>query len=152
MAQRIRWQRHIVESSVMHRALLFKHSGDPIRWFGFLYFVVFECFSPLVETGGLVFAAIALWLGILSYEAVIVFAVLALGCAAVLSIAAVLIDVMSFNLYSSKQIVVLILAAIIENIGYRQGLAVWKLIGTAQHLARRKQTWQRPPRQASWQE
>jgi cellulose synthase/poly-beta-1,6-N-acetylglucosamine synthase-like glycosyltransferase len=150
--QRRRWQRHIVESSSLHRDLLFSAHGGAIGWLGLPYLILFECISPLFEVGGLLFVVVTLVLGILSYDALFAFGLLGLGAAMLLSAGSLLLEVMSFRIYTIKQSMVLLLAAVLENLGYRQLHALWKLRGVVEHLVGKKQAWGKLKRKASWKQ
>jgi cellulose synthase/poly-beta-1,6-N-acetylglucosamine synthase-like glycosyltransferase len=94
------------------------------------YYVVFELLSPLVEVLGLLAVVVGLLLGILNVQAAIMFALAAVGYGILLSIVAIVVDEITYQTYRRWQdFAVLLVAAFIENVGFRQLHAVWRLRG-----------------------
>ena len=65
---------------------------------------------------------------------------------------ALLLEEMSFHLYPrSSQFAVLVRVAIFENVGYRQLVTWWRLIGLTRWLRGTKSSWGTMTRKGSWQ-
>jgi hypothetical protein len=81
-------------------------------------------------------------LGWVSPAAFGAFMLLAIGLGLMLSASALLMEEMTFRLYPrTAHLLALAAAGVVENIGYRQLHAWWRLIGTWQWLAKRPQVW-----------
>jgi len=89
--------------------------------------------------------------GYLDWELALLFLVVNIGFGTLLSVTSLLLDEISNHTYpKQKQIVVLLLAAVAENLGYRQLTAYWRLIGLAQWLTGAKARWGVMTRTADW--
>jgi hypothetical protein len=96
----------------------------------FFLLLVFECVGPLLETAGYAFIVAAGLGGLVSPQACAAFFSIAIGMGILLSVSGLLLDAMSFR--TSRRIDVpgrLILAAIAENLGYRQLNAYRRSLG-----------------------
>ncbi|MGH7231537.1 MAG: glycosyltransferase family 2 protein, partial [Nitrospiraceae bacterium] len=150
--QRIRWQRGLLESLWAHRDLLFGRNAGTVGWLAFPFLLLFEALSPVVEIFGYVIMTLGFGVGVVSATAVAAFLMVAIGFGVLLSVSALLLEELSFHVYPRpKHLVMLFLAAIGENFGYRQLNAMWKLIGTVQWIRGTKGKWGEMTRTASWQ-
>jgi len=150
-SQRIRWQRGLCESLWLNRRLLFSRGGGSAGWLAFPFALIFECLSPIVECLGWVFFGVGYFTGYLDWELALLFLVVNIGFGTLLSVTSLLLDEISNHTYpKQKQIVVLLLAAVAENLGYRQLTAYWRLIGLAQWLTGAKARWGVMTRTADW--
>lgn len=128
--QRIRWQRGLGESLSRHLDLLFAPKSGAVGWLAFPFFVIFEWLGPLIETAGYLFMFAAFLLGLISTPALVLFLLLSLGLGIVLSANALLLEEISFHMYPRfGQLLLLMLAVILENLGYRQLNAWWRMVG-----------------------
>jgi cellulose synthase/poly-beta-1,6-N-acetylglucosamine synthase-like glycosyltransferase len=151
-SQRIRWQRGLSESLAGNSDLLFGRWGGIPGWIAMPFAWIFEWASPLVEVSGYVFFGIGLLLGIVSVEFAVAFLLMAVGLGMLLSAMALLLDELSFHTYPRVTDLLLLFAAVvIENLGYRQAIAWWRLRGLLQWAAGRQARWGEMTRTASWQ-
>lgn len=81
------------------------------------------------------------------------FVTLALGLGILLSVFALPLEELSFRVYTNRgDLPRLALAAVLENFGYRQLLALWRCAALLPWLAGRRRThWGEMQRSASWQ-
>jgi cellulose synthase/poly-beta-1,6-N-acetylglucosamine synthase-like glycosyltransferase len=128
--QRIHWQQGLAESLHRNRELFGAASGGAQRWLALPFFLVFECYGPLIEVAGYVLMT-ALWLaGLIPLAAFAAFLALAFALGFLLSMTALLLEELSFHMYPRlRQLAALVGMAAVENLGYRQLVAVWRLIG-----------------------
>ena len=141
-SQRVRWQRGLAESLWANRQLLFRRKSGPVGWLAFPFALLFELFGPLVEVGGYLFVITAYLMGLLSFEALAVFLFVALGVGLFLSASSLLLEEMSFHIYLRKRdLAKLCLALLIENFGYRQLIALWRLFGLFAWLSGQPGRW-----------
>jgi hypothetical protein len=114
--------------------------------------VLFEFLSPIVELAGYLFFAVGLAFGVVSLESTLAFLGIAIGVGMVLSITGLLLEEMAFHVYPRMtDILILLLAVVLENFGYRQMNGVWRLVGLWQWATGKKAVWGDMTRTATWQ-
>lgn len=104
--------------------------GGAPGWVAFPFVLAFECYGPLVEMAAYAFMA-AMWLGgQISGVALAAFVFMALSLGLLHSMTGLLAEEASLRLYPRfPQAMVLLAAAVVENVGYRQVVSAWKLVG-----------------------
>jgi cellulose synthase/poly-beta-1,6-N-acetylglucosamine synthase-like glycosyltransferase len=123
--QRTRWHRGLIDTMWRHRAMLGRPRYGSVGLAAMPGFVVFEMLSPIIELSGYLLLPLLWALGSLSVAFAATFLVIALLYAMVVSVLAVLLDDITFRRYPRiSDLGILILGAIVENLGYRQ-LTVW---------------------------
>ncbi|HEX4942839.1 MAG TPA: glycosyltransferase [Usitatibacteraceae bacterium] len=151
-SQRMRWQRGLAESLSLNRALLASPRGGAPGHLAFPFFLVFECWGPVIEVAGYAFMAALAATGRISGEAFLAFLALAFAMGFLLSVSALLLEEVSFHLYPRfSHVARLILAAVAENLGYRQLVTVWRLVGLVRWLRGARAQWGTMTRKGSWQ-
>jgi hypothetical protein len=101
---------------------------------------------------GYCFLILGLILGVVSVQAWLILLVAAMGLGVLLSVSALLLEEMSFHVYpAQRDVLKLLLAAVLENFGFRQLNSLWKLIGLYRWVRGKKATWGTMTRTASWQ-
>jgi cellulose synthase/poly-beta-1,6-N-acetylglucosamine synthase-like glycosyltransferase len=129
-AQRVRWQRGLLESLWLNRSLLFARRSGAVGWLAFPVMTVFEAIGPVIEFAGYIFMTVAFVMGGISGTAFAAFMVLAVGLGLMLSASALLLEEMSFRLYPRlAHLRALVAAMVVENVGYRQLNSWWRLVG-----------------------
>ena len=137
--QRNRWHRGLLQSLWMHKRMMLNPAYGIIGLFTFPYFVIFEMFGPFIELAGYVTIPLAWWLGILNVQFLILFFILSVLCGVFLSVAAVLLEEISFRRYPRwMDLVRLIVYAVLENFGYRQMLSLFKVKAFWDFVRRRR--------------
>jgi cellulose synthase/poly-beta-1,6-N-acetylglucosamine synthase-like glycosyltransferase len=150
-SQRIRWQRGLVESLAMNMRLCMHPRGGIVGWVAFPFMLIFEMLGPLLEVFGYVFIILAALAGWISYEAFFAFLGVAFGMGMLLSTSALLLEEMSFHMYPKlRQTATLFMVAVLENLGYRQLIAIWRLVGLARSAVGAQSKWGRMQRKAAW--
>ena len=150
--QRIRWQRGLAESLHRNAGLLRTRGGGTAGLLAYPFFMVFECYGPLIEVAGYAFMAAMFLLGQISGSAFLAFLLLAFGLGFLLSVSALLLEEMSFHLYPRfSQMGVLVVVALAENLGYRQLVTVWRLVGLVRWMRGARSSWGTMTRKGSWQ-
>lgn len=150
--QRIRWQRGLSESLNAHWGLMFSRAGGWPGWVAFPYMVLFEWLGPVVECLGYLWTAYAWWADLISWAAFAAFLLVSLGLGILLSVAGVLLEQLSFQMYPRvRQIFKLVLVAVAENLGYRQLNAWWRIVGLYRWATQKEAGWGTMKRKGNWQ-
>jgi cellulose synthase/poly-beta-1,6-N-acetylglucosamine synthase-like glycosyltransferase len=144
--QRDRWQRGLVQSLMRHRTMLFNPKYGRAGMIAFPYFFVFEMLGPVIELGGYLSFGVTILAGRAEWPIVIAFLSVAIVFGGALSLAAVALEELSFRRYPRvRDLLHLFLLALLDNLGYRQLSAWWRLKGTIS-AARGVQGWGRMTR------
>lgn len=139
--QRRRWQRGMLESLSLHRKMLFNPRYRQLGLLALPYFLLFEVLGPLIELSGYLLIPLAVYLKLLSFDFLIGFSLLALALGVLISLASLTIEEFGYRRHSRRRdLIVLIVLAVIENVGYRQMQTLIRLAGTYDWM-RKKQGW-----------
>ncbi len=139
--QRERWQRGLAESLTRHWRLLFNPRFGKVGVLAYPYFFFLEMVGPLIEMGGYVGFVIALAIGHVGSAYLVAFFLVAFVLGAVLSVAAIALEELSFRRYPRmRDLARLMGLAALEPFGYRQLNTFWRLKGLVS-AARRKRGW-----------
>ena len=154
--QRTRWQHGLAESLFGNWRLMFRRNGGIVGWVAYPFMMLFECIGPIIEVLGYASVIVLGLAGLLSVQAFFVFLFAAVGLGILLSVNAKVLEEMSFHLYPRpRQQFKLFLAAILENLGYRQMVSVFRVFGLFRWLGswwRSRSKWGHVRRHANWQE
>jgi cellulose synthase/poly-beta-1,6-N-acetylglucosamine synthase-like glycosyltransferase len=151
--QRIRWQRGLSESLAANWGLMFSGNGGAPGWLAFPFMLVFEWLGPLVEMFGYLFMLYAVLVGAISWQAFGAFLFVAVGLGILLSASGLLLEEMSFHVYpKGKQLLLLGLVVLVENLGYRQLNTAWRLVGLYRWATQKEATWGTMTRKGTWQD
>ncbi len=137
--QRNRWHRGLLQSLWRHKKMMFNPRYGVIGLFTFPYFVFFEMFGPFIELTGYITVPLAWMLGILDLHFFLLFLTLAVLYGVFLSVAAILLEEISFRRYPGwLDLARLVFYGILENFGYRQILSVFKVKAFWDFVRRRR--------------
>ena len=141
-SQRIRWQRGLLESLSANARLCCHRRGGVVGWVAFPFMLIFEAIGPLLEIGGYVFVIVMALTGAVSPTWVMAFMLVAIGLGILISVLALLLEEMSFRIYPGKRSIMrLFVAALAENLGYRQLNTWWRVRGTWQWVRGKQAKW-----------
>jgi cellulose synthase/poly-beta-1,6-N-acetylglucosamine synthase-like glycosyltransferase len=146
--QRGRWYRGLRESLYYHRAMLWRRKFGRIGWFALPSFWIFEYYGPLVELAGYLLVLFlfvmeeVLGHRFLNYDYLWAFLLASLGYGILVNLMAVLVGAWRFRFgladrlqrgllpFSRRRdVVILLLYAVMENLGFRQLTLYWRLRG-----------------------
>lgn len=127
--QRDRWQRGLIDIISFHRKILFNPSYGTMGLFSFPYFFLFEMIGPLVETQGYIMVGMAALIGLLNIEVALLLFISNILMGTCVSLASLIIGETDEQYFSQKEILILIIYAIIENFGFRQIASFWRVAG-----------------------
>jgi cellulose synthase/poly-beta-1,6-N-acetylglucosamine synthase-like glycosyltransferase len=137
--QRIRWQRGGVETMWKHRGMLFNPKFGIVGCFGMPYLLLLEILGPCTEVTGILITILGLLFGFISLTSALLFFIGSVLFGTVISISAVLLEEFTTRRYAHPMdLASLIVAAFIENFGYRQINALWRFKGIFDALRRKK--------------
>jgi cellulose synthase/poly-beta-1,6-N-acetylglucosamine synthase-like glycosyltransferase len=139
--QRRRWQRGLGEALWRHRRVAFNPRYGVLGTLAVPYFLLFELAGPVIELVGYPAVVASAVMGTLSPLFFVAFFVTAILVGIFLSISALLLEEFSFRRYGDDgDAVRMVAAAIGENLGYRQLVTVWRVLGLVD-IARRRKGW-----------
>ena len=139
--QRKRWQRGLLESLWSFKYLFFNIKNKKLGFFAFPFFVFVEALGPIIELVGYISLVLLAIFGFLDWIVCVYFYLLALCFGLILSFCAILIEVIFFKYYSSKNILKLILVCFLENLWFRYIHSYWRFIGSIQYLRKAPLHW-----------
>ena len=149
--QRVRWQIGLAESLMANKSLLFNRKGGAVSWLAFPFFLVFECFGPILEVFGFLIIAYSFYSGLIPNEFFLIFMMLAVGLGMLISVISLSLEEVSFrSSNNAAELLLLFTVAIIENLGYRQLNAYWRVIGMIKWLSKAENKWGDMTREANW--
>ncbi len=151
--QRKRWQRGLADSLQYSRKLCFARRSGAAGWLAFPFFLLFELFGPVVEVCGYAIMVLACALGLLSLQSFLVFTAAAVGLGVLLSASSLLLEELSFHVYPrARDLLLLFVVAVVENFGYRQLTAFWRVQALIDWWRGREIAWGAMKRSVNWQE
>ncbi len=151
-SQRRRWHRGLSESLYANRKLLFHKGSKTIGWVSYPFFIIFEWLSPFIELAGYLYSAYLLIFNRIDPLDAAVVAGFAIMLSVFLSTVSFLLDEFTFpGDLSLGALVVMLLFAVLECLGYRQLNMVYKIQGTMAWLKQDKPEWGEMVRSAKWQ-
>ncbi len=140
--QRRRWHRGLWETLWAYRGMLCNPRYGRVGLIALPFYWLFELFAPLLELGGLLLVVLGWLLGVVDTSYLLLFTAVAYIFGMLVTLCAMTVEEYSFHRYGRwRDLWITVGAAVMENVGYRQATAVWRLQGWAASLAGRKQTW-----------
>ncbi|MEV0898529.1 glycosyltransferase [Actinoplanes sp. NPDC049802] len=140
--QRRRWHRGIAEILSKHRHMIGNPRYGRIGLLALPYYLVFELLAPFVELAALVLVPLGVWLDAIDYGFALRFALAAYGYGLLVSLVSLLIEEISFHRYPRwDDLLRGVTAAVLENFGYRQVLAIWQVRGALSAWHGRQAVW-----------
>jgi cellulose synthase/poly-beta-1,6-N-acetylglucosamine synthase-like glycosyltransferase len=139
--QRTRWQRGLIDTLWRHRGMMGRPRYGMVGLVALPGFAVFEMLSPVIELSGYILLPLLLLLGHLDLSYATAFMVLAVLYSVLVSILAVLLEDITFRRYPRlRDMALLVAAAVLEHLGYRQ-LTVWWRVRAFWEFWRGDLTW-----------
>jgi cellulose synthase/poly-beta-1,6-N-acetylglucosamine synthase-like glycosyltransferase len=141
-SQRERWQRGLLEVLWTSRRMMGRRRYGAVGLVALPYFLFFEAIGPLIEVLGYVVITLSLALGWLTPVIAIAFFGVAVAFGIAFSFGALLVEERAFQRYRRWSCFGrLVLAAALENLGYRQWYALIRVRATWSHFRRQPQAW-----------
>lgn len=144
--QRNRWQRGLAESLYSHLGMLGNPRYGTAGLLAMPYYLFVECLSSVVEVFGYCIFGVGLARGAVNLQVFWAFLLLSVVFGMALSLLALLMEEITFRRYTRVQdLLKMMLATILENLGYRQYLALVRTQGLFD-WARGRKVWGRMER------
>lgn len=141
-SQRSRWQRGTFDSIALHRSMLFNPRYGGVGLFALPYFLLFEMLGPTIELLGYVLTTLGLVFGLIRVEIAILFLGVSILFGILLSMSSVVLEELTQRRYPRPlDLARLFLASVVENLGFRQMLTIWRTRALFSALLGRKQGW-----------
>ena len=123
--QRNRWHRGLIETLYHSRKMLFNPRYGVTGMFAMPFYFIFEMLGPIIEVTGYIIFTVLLVTGQYNQPFALLFFLLAVVFGILLSLLSILLEEYSARKYPRlKDIVIIIAYGLMENIVYRQWLAV----------------------------
>ena len=135
-SQRHRWRRGLLQALWRYRRMIGNPRFGAAGLWSLPYVAFFEGLGPIIETAGYLVTIVAALLGYLNWQYFyMMIAVSVLFGAAVTLLAVLFSDLTSRQYMRGRELVLLVVIAILESFGYRQLNSLWGCVGTVQALA-----------------
>ncbi len=126
--QRNRWHRGLLDVFKFHGTMLLNEKYGVVGLAAMPYFFFIELLGPVFEFVGYLATAIMFAMGRLQVDVAVLFFIVSLFYGVMFSVGGVLLEEISFRRYPNPKHLALLLAmGVIENFGYRQLTAWWRI-------------------------
>ncbi|QSB15800.1 glycosyltransferase [Natronosporangium hydrolyticum] len=141
--QRRRWHRGLTELLLLHhRSMIGNRRYGRIGLLALPFYLLFELLAPVVELAALVLIPAGMLAGVVDIDFAWRFLLVAYGYAMVVSLLALVMEELVFHRYRRwRDIAAIAAGAVLENVGYRQLTAWYRLQGSWSVLRGSKPVW-----------
>ena len=140
--QRRRWHRGLWEVLWKYRGMMFNPRYGRIGMIAVPYYWFFELVAPVMELAGIILVPLGLLVGAVNTDFAIQFVLVAYAYALLVTLSALAVEEFSFHRYGRwRDLGTAVWASVVENIGYRQLTAWWRVQGLCAALTKRQQVW-----------
>jgi cellulose synthase/poly-beta-1,6-N-acetylglucosamine synthase-like glycosyltransferase len=141
-SQRKRWHRGLLQCLWWNRDMVLRPSQGAVGMLGLPYLWLFEAGGTVMEVLGYLVIIVSAVTGRLNPEFLALFVLLAMAYGVALSVSALVMDdARSRHSQSVADVAWLLCCTVVENFGYRQLLALWRLAATIDLVAGRRAHW-----------
>jgi cellulose synthase/poly-beta-1,6-N-acetylglucosamine synthase-like glycosyltransferase len=145
--QRRRWSHGLGQLLWKHKRMIANPRFGAVGLLALPFFLLFELLGPVVEVLGLVSVAVSARLGVLDLRTAGVMVGFALLLGTLLSTTVVAVEEFTFHRYrNGRDLLALLAAGVLENVGFRQVHAWYRLQGLVMAVTRRRPVWTAMPR------
>ena len=125
-----------------YRGMLFNPRYGRVGLVALPYYWTFELIAPVLELGGFVLVVLGFALGVVNTSYALMFMAVAYGYATLVTLVAMAIEELTFHKYRRwRDLGAILMASVLENVGYRQATAWWRLEGWWASLRGKKPVW-----------
>jgi cellulose synthase/poly-beta-1,6-N-acetylglucosamine synthase-like glycosyltransferase len=135
--QRRRWQLGLCQTLRKHHRMLFRRRYGMVGLFSLPFHLYVEGLGTIVEFLGYLLVPLSFFGGLISPALLILFILLGLAYGGFLSVGAILLEEMTYRRYPRPQDLLVLLAyGMLENVGYRQLILLFRVEGILRFLFR----------------
>lgn len=139
--QRRRWHQGLVDTLWKHKKMIFNPKYGKIGLISLPYFLLIECFGPVIELGGYFYLIIAYFFGQVYVEFALIFVLLFILYGSIFSAASIILESWTMNTYTKpKDFLKLMLMSLSETFWYRPLTLFWRCEGFISSL-RKNSDW-----------
>jgi cellulose synthase/poly-beta-1,6-N-acetylglucosamine synthase-like glycosyltransferase len=139
-SQRNRWHRGLLETFIHNRRMIFNPRYGVTGLFAMPFYLIFELLGPLVELSGYTLFVVLALFGHINYPFTLLFLLFSVVLGTLLSFSSLLLEELAPQSFPrAKDIVTLALYSILENLVYRQILALVRAKAFLDFLLGRKE-------------
>lgn len=147
-SQRRRWHMGLMESILEHKYIFLNPTYGIVGVFSFLYYIIYELLSCIIEVLGITFIFIAYSFGFINLDFLITFMLVYMFYSVIVSISSVALEsYTSKGMITFKVFIKLIFFSFIEAIGYRQMCSWFRILGILGYK-KRKESWSKIQRKS----
>ena len=133
--QRRRWQMGLVQTVMKHNHMIFNPRYGMLGMLTMPFHAYIEAFGCVIESIGLVLVPFSFIVGAMPLSLFLLLIFLAIGYGTLLSIASVLMQETTLRRYPSiRDVMTLVGYAVVENLGYRQLLSLYRSQGVWRYI------------------
>ncbi len=147
--QRYRWHKGLIDILSFHQKMIFNPGYGRIGLVAMPYFFLFEMLGPMLEFQGYLMVIVALFLGLLNQEIVLILFVCTILFGTMISVSSLVIAERDMKSFSIGDILRLIGYAILENFGPRQFISFWR-VGAFFQMLYKQGGWEKAERKGSY--
>jgi len=141
-SQRNRWQRGTVDSIRRHKRMFLNPRFGAVGLVAFPYFFLFEMIGPSIELLGYELTLFGIAFALIAPQTAVLFLIVSILFGILLSMSAVALEELTKRRYPAPaDLARLFGAAILENLGMRQLMTVWRTRGLIDGLRGHKKGW-----------
>ena len=141
-AQRKRWHRGLWETLWKYRGMCLNPRYGRVGMVAIPYSWAFELVAPVIELVGFVLVVLGFALGVVATPYALIFMAVAYGYALLVTLVAMTVEELTFHKYTRwRDLGAILMSAVLENLGYRQATAWWRLEGWWASLRGKQQVW-----------
>jgi cellulose synthase/poly-beta-1,6-N-acetylglucosamine synthase-like glycosyltransferase len=138
--QRLRWEIGMLDTLKTHKKMFFNPKYGKIGVLGYGYFFLCDVLGPIAETFGYFYMIYLWWYGKLNYPFILAYTAVFLVFGIFISLCAIILEEIHIKRFpKTSHVFLLILAAILENVGYRQLNNFWRIQGVYRFLINKKE-------------
>ncbi|MEI6945798.1 glycosyltransferase [Paraflavisolibacter sp. H34] len=145
--QRNRWTRGTIETLKMHRVLFFNPRYGVIGMVSYPYWFFFEFLAPLIEFTGFIGFLVFAFFDLIDWKFFAAITLFIYSFAAVFSVFAILMEVLTFNQYKKRREIFSLLATALVEPLFFHPFVVWAAIKGNIDLLQKKKAWGEMTRQ-----
>ncbi len=146
--QRIRWHRGTLETFFRHQDMLLRPRYGVVGGVGFGHILLVDVLTPLIELVSYVLMPLFWYFGLVYWEFLAAWLALTFGFGIFVSIGTLILEELELRrVPRARDLALLALVAVVENLGYRQLNNLWRAIGHWRYL-RGDKSWGAMRRQA----